>query len=1369
MRTISRNTTGGTTARRVIVALGVALGAWLMPAPAAAQTVQHQENMLLNADGTPGLDLRTVRPRGFRLFAAGDAGSSGGRSTGNHGWAMSNYADCDNQLFSCQNQDMRRASDGNRVTMWFYISWIMGAPPSQWRKIRDVAPSVANALGGGFTAGYNAELTGGFLRWGPADLTLGTLFAGVASTNDGTCRDNTGFGNADMPAGIPLLAQSVCPDTWGSAGWEGARKSTVEDWTAWAQTQGANFNFDDWRLPTDLQREGFFGNLLQAYGEATDYYENILRSFGSVIPGGTGNPALQGYPLGLKIRFDAFNFAVPSVNSVKFVRALIINRSEDVWGTGVDYDSLYFGISPGDLGSNQTGTAHYYLPEIGSVIRVLAGANTTANPCNDSFREPVFGCAPSIGWQGGSQAIVFLKSPIGDLRNKLFTRTAAGTPCQVGTDPFCNTGSSLKADTFTINQGRMGGFGAAQTFVWETGGTKSGFGYLSGDENTTLNNRDINAAAAAAAWSTFRSPVWPNRAVFSKYQPDPTWDYNKDGVPDTLSLTSCHTTGCVGLASDTLPGGFANLSSNVGGFHAAGPFSLGAGDTTEFFYAIIGERDSVGAMSQVAATIDLYMNFFLAPESPPRAQVVSTQVLAATDALGSLDPEAQIFFSDDPDRWADPFLLKLQNDITNAAPGTLLNAYLTLNPGLDDRIGERARDNLERIEIYKSCDGGDSFTSDDDCIGDPTSDEVGASLGLGWEAYQVFEKDGPDGIPSSITDGDVQGGRSYLYVIVAQSRGATFLINTPTGPAEVEFAPSIRNVLSRSTSDPNVVSVYVPASRFAGTIPASVTLTSRPTSGTVPFDIDFSENVSAGSYTATFGNRILVHRDSVDGGAAFRTTVITEHHVTADVGGLATDTVLVRTTTTRTGVDPFPFAGTGVSAPAVVIAAGPPDTLRVTTTYSALGFLVARGSTPFFGTIVLSPDATTPTSLFRLVDYPGFTVSADNSLAGTFNTGDEAHVRGPASITRLRLTPADTITPRNIVNGFMPQWQEATPTLSVRTAAGGGVYELTWLGDSYGQPQGFLINRTNPTATEAEVTAALRARPVGTTGLTDAATAALTGIPQPDLIPVRMPFTIRNVTFDREVRVARDRRFNNRILLGTALDTASVVVPEDEWIPGDALVFIEDVAFDSTTAAGVVLSGNQPVRVTRPTVTFSLATIGCNTAIRLSCNPLTAGTPGATGYNPISEGDITRFEYYLGFLSGTDFGFDVTAPVTGSAITAITDSALSLIRVVPNPFVIFSAYQDNAADGRILFTNLPPTGTLRIYTVAGQFTQQITWDAAELLGAGDLFFNLRTREGIDMASGLYIWVLTAPSDPTNPDSPPLRKAGKFVIIRGSAQ
>jgi len=774
-------------------------------------------------------------------------------------------------------------------------------------------------------------------------------------------------------------------------------------------------------------------------------------------------------------------------------------------------------------------------------------------------------------------------------------------------------------------------------------------------------------------------------------------------------------------------------------------------------------------MSQVAATIDLYTNFFLVPAAPPPAEVVSTQVVPATDALGSATPEVRVFFSDDPDTWTDRFLAKQAEDITAAGPGTTLAGLRDNNPTLPADLAARARDNLERIEVYKSCDGGKTFTSDGDCVGDPAVDENGGSVGLGWEAFQVFEKDSPDGIPSSFTDDDVQGGRSYLYVFVGKSRGANFLVIPSAGaaPTEFEFAPSIRNELSRSPSDPNVVSVYVPASRTAGQVAASMSFTARPTSGTVPFDVEFSENVAAGSYTATFGNRILVHRDSVAGAPrGFRTTVEVEYEVTADIAGTPTDTVISRTTAGRVGPEPLPFAGDGTDGTPFVLAG--PDTMRTTTTYDDLGFMVARGGTAFFGSTTLTAAGTTPTAVFRLPDFPGFTITADNDDAGDFHTAGEAHVRGPASIERLRLTPADTITPRNIVNGFMPQFQEAT-TLSSTTAAGGGVYELTWTDDAFGQPQGFVINRTNPGATEAQVRAALRSRTVGSTGLTDAETATLTGIPQPDLIPVRMPFTIRNVTHNRDVRVAMDRRLNNRILLGAGLDTTSVVVPEDEWIPGDPLVLIEDVTYDSTTANGVVLSGNTVVAVTNPAVTFAPAVIGCNTAVRLTCNPITVSQPGATGYNPISAGDRTRWEYYVGFEPATRFSFDVRAPVTGDDITAISDSALDLIRVVPNPFVIFSAYQANASDGRVLFSNLPPRGVLRIYTVSGPFTQQITWEPADLLGAGDLFFNLRTRGDRDMASGLYIWVLRAPRDPSNPDSPPLRKAGKFVIIRGSAQ
>jgi hypothetical protein len=547
-----------------------------------------------------------------------------------------------------------------------------------------------------------------------------------------------------------------------------------------------------------------------------------------------------------------------------------------------------------------------------------------------------------------------------------------------------------------------------------------------------------------------------------------------------------------------------------------------------------------------------------------------------------------------------------------------------------------------------------------------------------------------------------------------------------------------------------------------------VSFTARPTSGTVPFAVEFSsDSVVAGPYRAAFGNRILVHRDSVAGApGGFRTTVEVEHQVVANIDGTRVDTVISRVTAGRVGPAPFPFAGDGAVGTPFVLAG--PDTMRTTTTHGRLGFVVARGETAFFGSTTLTEAGTTPSALFRLPDRPGFVVTSDNTVAGTFNSAGEAHIRGPESIGNLRLTAADSITPRKAVNQSMPQFQEAT-TLSLRRAGGEGLYQLTWTDDAFGQPQGFVIDRTFPGLTDAEVGAALAARAVGATGLTDAETASLTGIPQEELVAVRMPFTIRNVTYDRAVRVAMRRRPDSRILLGIGQDTISVDAPEDQWIPGDRLVLIEDVTSDSTIGFDVVLSGNTIVQVTHPTVTYSPAVIGCNLTVRLSCNPVALATPGGTGYIPIAAGDRTRWEYYIGFRPGTQFAFDVTAPITVENITAISDSALDLIRVVPNPFVVVSAYQTSASEGRVLFTNLPPRGTLRIYTVAGQFTQQITWEPDDLEGAGDLFFNLRTRGGRDMASGLYLWVLNAPSDPSNPDSPPLRKAGKFVIIRGTVR
>ena len=123
-----------------------------------------------------------------------------------------------------------------------------------------------------------------------------------------------------------------------------------------------------------------------------------------------------------------------------------------------------------------------------------------------------------------------------------------------------------------------------------------------------------------------------------------------------------------------------------------------------------------------------------------------------------------------------------------------------------------------------------------------------------------------------------------------------------------------------------------------------------------------------------------------------------------------------------------------------------------------------------------------------------------------------------------------------------------------------------------------------------------------------------------------------------------------------------------------------------------------------------------------------------------------------------------------STKTVISKADLNRVSVVPNPYVAradIDQLTGRTPTSRVYFTGVPEQGVLRVYSVSGQFLQELTWTKADLLNqgnnapSGDLPFNLRTREGLDMASGLYLYVLTATGTSGNSQV----QRGKFVIIR----
>ena len=94
------------------------------------------------------------------------------------------------------------------------------------------------------------------------------------------------------------------------------------------------------------------------------------------------------------------------------------------------------------------------------------------------------------------------------------------------------------------------------------------------------------------------------------------------------------------------------------------------------------------------------------------------------------------------------------------------------------------------------------------------------------------------------------------------------------------------------------------------------------------------------------------------------------------------------------------------------------------------------------------------------------------------------------------------------------------------------------------------------------------------------------------------------------------------------------------------------------------------------------------------------------------------------------------------------------ISVVPNPFMVFSDFDQNVDDHQLRFTRLPLKCTIAIYTINGELVKRIyhesTFDGNEV-------WNLKNEAGNEVAPGLYIYVVE--TDGAKP------KIDKFAIIR----
>lgn len=164
-------------------------------------------------------------------------------------------------------------------------------------------------------------------------------------------------------------------------------------------------------------------------------------------------------------------------------------------------------------------------------------------------------------------------------------------------------------------------------------------------------------------------------------------------------------------------------------------------------------------------------------------------------------------------------------------------------------------------------------------------------------------------------------------------------------------------------------------------------------------------------------------------------------------------------------------------------------------------------------------------------------------------------------------------------------------------------------------------------------------------------------------------------------------------------------------------------------------------------------------AIRILRHNISFRVPSGEAPIEPSEGNVLRIANRKPFAAGDYFQFTTSEASFDDGLAA---EELEDINVVPNPYRAYSLYEppvSNSLEGRgerrIKFINLPRECTIRIFNVRGELIQ--TLQHSTNTNDGDLDWDLRTKDGLDLAYGVYVYHVNAPGIG--------EKTGKFAVIK----
>jgi hypothetical protein len=154
--------------------------------------------------------------------------------------------------------------------------------------------------------------------------------------------------------------------------------------------------------------------------------------------------------------------------------------------------------------------------------------------------------------------------------------------------------------------------------------------------------------------------------------------------------------------------------------------------------------------------------------------------------------------------------------------------------------------------------------------------------------------------------------------------------------------------------------------------------------------------------------------------------------------------------------------------------------------------------------------------------------------------------------------------------------------------------------------------------------------------------------------------------------------------------------------------------------------------------------------------------PGAFVFIEDIKGEIKAGDSLYIKLSGR------SAPRSGDLVEFVTEgsvvnyqSDLSVVKVVPNPYLVRAGWDLDNDYQRIQFINLPTDCTIKIYTMAGDLVKTIShvqpyqggFDKAT---RGTAYWNLLTENNQKAATGVYVFRVASPYG---------ERVGRFAIIR----